>query len=123
MNRYLRFIVHQRIGEESRQSGLFSAAYHLRDRGELLGYERARLDELLTWFRSELTIPPEGTIPDQAIFWYTNVGPFAARMWELAQLLEECGLSTEQLTGGFIGRIVYQDRYQCAAIPPRRGHR
>ncbi len=123
MAAYVRFIVHQRIGSESRQVGLFTAAYHLLEEGELLGHDRERLQELLAWFRAELTVPPEGLIPDRAIFWYRDVGPFSGRMWDLAQLLSDHGFTTELITAKFIGRIVYQDEHQFAALPPARRHR
>ena len=91
---------------------LFSAAYYLRDEGELLQHDRDWLEQLLTWFRSELPIPPAGTIPAQAIFWYGDIGSFSRRMWKLVGLVEKYGFTTEQVTAKFIGRIVYQDRCQ-----------
>jgi hypothetical protein len=123
MARYIRFIVHQRIREESRQLGLFSAAYYLWEEGEMLKYDRLRLRELLDWFRDKLTIPPKGTIPDQAIFWYADVGPFSRRMWELVQFIKDYGFTAEQISAESIGRVVYQDAHQVAAIPPTRVHR
>jgi hypothetical protein len=52
-----------------------------------------------------------------------DVGPFSTRMWELVYLLKENDFSAEQITARFIGRAVYQDKYQFAALPPRRRHR
>ncbi len=123
MARYVRFVVHQKIGDEARRLGLFSAAYHLLDEGELFRHDRVRLVELLGWFKAELPVPPSGEIPSQAIFSYTNLGPFSQRMWELAQLLKEHGFTIELITAGFVGRIVYSDKYQLAALPPTRRHR
>lgn len=123
MGRLVRFVVHQKIASETRQVGLFAAAYFLRDEGDLTSHDRERLDELLAWFRTELTVPPEGVIPVESIFWYRNVGPFSERMWELAHLLDDHGFTTELITGQFVGRIVYQDEHQLAALPPTRRHR
>jgi hypothetical protein len=120
MARFVRYIVHQRIEGEPRQSGLFTAAYYLRDNGELLQSEWDRLQQLLAWFTAELTVPPRGTIPEGAIFWYVDVGPFSERMWELVQILSEHGFTAELITARSIGKVVYQDKHQLAAIPRRR---
>ncbi len=123
MARVVRFVVDQRISHSRRPVGVFTAAYHLRRDGELLRHDHERLSELLAWFEAELTIPPRGAIPPQAIFWYRDVGPFAQRMWDLVQLLREYGYTAELITATFIGRVVYRDAHQYAAIPPRHDHR
>jgi hypothetical protein len=102
--------------------GLFVAAYHLRDVGELPRHDRERLEQLLAWFEAELAIPPRGMIPVRAIFWYANVGPFSQRMWELAQLLDDYDFTAEQITARVIGQVVYRDKHQRAALPSRRRH-
>jgi hypothetical protein len=79
--RFCRFIVHQRIRGESRQVGLFTAAYSLLEEGELHPQDRKRLEQLIAWFEAELTNPPKGVVPAQAVFWYTEVGSFCERMW------------------------------------------
>lgn len=123
MSRYVRYIVLQRVGEERRQVGLFAAAYSLRDDGDLDGHEYQRLDELLAWFRAELLVPPQHLIPDGAVFWYREAGRFSRGMWELAHLLGEHGYTAELVTAAFVGRIVYQDEHQVAALRPSRRHR
>jgi hypothetical protein len=95
----------------------------LREEGNLHPHDRQRLYELLAWFEAELTVPRRGTIPASAVFWYADVGPFSLRMWELVQLLSEYDFTTELITTRFVGRIVYQDTHQVAAVPPRRGNR
>jgi hypothetical protein len=123
MGRYIRFIVHQRIGGESRHLGVFSAAYSLWYGDDLLAADRARLDRILRWFVAELPIPPSHMIPVRAIFWYRDLGRFSGRMWELARFLTNHGFLAEQVTARFVGRIVYQDSYQVAAFPWKRRHR
>jgi hypothetical protein len=123
MSRFIRFVVHQRIEGMPRRAGPFSAAYHLLENVELLPNEYRRLEELLAWFTAELTVPPCDTIPPAAIFWYREVGPYSRRMWELAQDLREYGFTTELITARFIGRIVYKDTFQYAAIPTGRRNR
>ena len=123
MARYVRFIVHQKIKGESRRIGLFSAAFHLRDEMGLFAHDRKRLNDLLTWFEKELPVPRDDAIPDQAMFWYRNVAPFTLRMWELVQLLKNYDFTAEQITARNVGRIVYKDDYQVAALPPRRDQR
>jgi hypothetical protein len=120
MARFVRFIVHQRIKGKPRQSGPFAAAYYLRDKEELLASDRERIDQLLSWFEAELTIPPRRAIPPSAIFWYADVGPFSRRMWELVQLLREYDFTAELITAAFVGKVVYRDKHQLAAVPRRR---
>ena len=123
MGRFIRYIVHQRIRRDSRRLGLFAAAYHVRREGELFTYEFERLNQWLSWFERKLTVPPYGRIPAQALFWYVDAGRFAEGMWELAQVLRESGFTTELITARWVGKVVYRDPHQLAAIPPRRGHR
>ena len=123
MSRYVRFIVNQRVPGHRREVGLFTAAYHLFREGELSQSDYSELEQSLKWFESELTFPPKGIIPDTAIFWYRNVGPFSERMWAMASLLDRYGFTTELVTGGFIGKIVWRDAHQFAAIRPTRQHR
>jgi hypothetical protein len=123
MSRYVRYIVHQRVGEERRQLGLFAAAYNLLNHGDLEGYDHQRLLELLKWFKAELPVPPGHLIPNGAVFWYKQAGRFSQRMWDLAQLLGDYGYTAELVTAAFVGRIVYQDKHQVAAIRPSRRHR
>lgn len=129
MARYVRFIVHQKNSGgsqagKSQHVGLFAAGYALLECGELFPHDRKRLEELLAWFSSKLGVPPSNKISPQAIFWYDDVGPFSGRMWELAYILNDHNYTTELITANFIGRAVYQDEYQVAAIPPRkRNHR
>jgi hypothetical protein len=123
MSRYVRYIVHQRVGEERLQVGLFAAAYKLLDDGDLEGYDHQRLLELLKWFQAELPVPPGHLIPNGAVFWYKQAGRFSQRMWDLAQLLGDYGYTAELVAAAFVGRIVYQDKHQVAAIRPSRRHR
>ena len=123
MARFVRFIVHQRIRGDARRLGLFSAAYYLRNECELPQYDRERLEQLLDWFAAELTVPPKGAIPNKAIFWYKDVGSFSHKMWELVEILRYYGFTPELITAKSIGRVVYQDSHQCAALPSKRAQR
>ena len=123
MSRCVRYVVHQRVGEERRQVGLFAAAYSLRNDGDMAGHDYQRLEELLAWFEAELPTPPRQLIPDGAVFWYWEAGRFSQRMWELARLLGEYGYTAELVTASFVGRIVHQDEYQVAALRPSRCQR
>jgi hypothetical protein len=123
MGRFVRYIVNQKVAGQSREVGLFTAAYQLRDDGDPTGYDHQRLGELLAWFRTELAVPPRHLIPAGAVFWYRDVGRFSQRMWELAHLLGEYGYTAELVTASFVGRVLYQDEHQVAAIPPTRRHR
>jgi hypothetical protein len=118
MARSIRFVVHERVGSDRRQVGLFTAAYHLSHEGLLLAHDQERLQELLGWFVRELPVPPCGTIPPRALFWYVNAGPFARRMWEMAALLKEYRFTAELIKARVLGRVVYRDEHQLAALPP-----
>jgi hypothetical protein len=123
VGRFVRFVVRHRIKGQPKDAGVFAAAYDLRRRAELLDHDRDRLERLLEWFRSALKPPPTGSIPPMAIFWYRNVGPFSERMWELVQLLKEYDIIADQISSGFVGKIVYYDKHQVAAILRRRSSR
>jgi hypothetical protein len=115
--RFIRFIVHHRIKRAPRNSGLFTAAYALHKGEELTPHDQERLEQLLKWFATGLPVPPSGSIPSGAIFWYNDVGPFSQRMWDLVHLLSEYGIISEMIAAGFIGKVVYQNKHQVAAIP------
>ena len=123
MPRFVRFVVRQLIPGESRPTGPFTAAYHLRREGGLDDADRDRLDELLGWFETTLTVPPKGRIPERAVFWFADLGPFSRRIWELARLLNDHGFHVERTTSADVGQVVYRDDHQLAAFPPRRRRR
>src|SRR5262249_45677739 len=123
MPRFVRFVIHQRVPGEPRPVGPFTAAYHLRAGGDLPPTDRDRLKRLLRWFETELRVPLRDAIPPRAVFWYADVGPFWARMWELVQLLDEHGFTAELVTAPTVGRVVYRDAHQLAAFRPRRQRR
>jgi hypothetical protein len=75
---------------------------------------------LPAWFEAELTAPPNGSVPAGAIFWHQDAGPLSERVWELAQVLSEYDFTAEPVTAGFLGRIVYSDQHQIAAVPRKR---
>jgi hypothetical protein len=116
MARSIRFVVNERVCGDVRRVGLFTAAYHVRDEGVLLPHDQDRMEELLDWFGRELPVPPCGTIPQRALFWYVNAGPFARRMWDLAGLLKEYRFTAELITTRILGRVVYRDQHQVAAL-------
>ena len=123
MARFVRFEVLQRVAGESRRVGVFTAAYDLRREGDLFAHDRERLDGLLAWFGRALTVPPRGAIPERALFWFRDAGPFASRAWELSGLLDDYGYAVELVTARSVGRVVYRDEHQLAALPPSRRHR
>jgi hypothetical protein len=119
----MRFVVHQSVGGEPRRVGPFTAAYYLREEVDVLSVDRLRLDRLLRWFEAELTIPPAGTIPMRALFWFVDATPFWDRLWDLAHLLGTYDYTVELITTRSLGQIVYHDRHQVAAVPARRRRR
>jgi hypothetical protein len=58
---YLRFVTPDIDEDSQKELGVFRAAYRLRDRGELYGYEEDHLDAVRTWFNNNLEKPTRFT--------------------------------------------------------------
>ena len=101
--------------------GVFSSAYALIRSGEIDATQEQSLRELLGWFCAYLPIPRDPRIGDHALFWLKDdAEPSARKMWDLVTLLRLCDRDVQMIKSEYPGRIVYEDRYQVAAIP-RRG--
>jgi len=123
MSCYLRIVVDQSAPGHSRQVGLFTAAYHLRDEVELRKHDRVWLYKMLGWFSECLPVPPVSQIPVRAIFWYRQDSPIFKEMWRLAKLLRYYHYSISLVKTFSPGNVVYQDEHQIAAVPRRRNRR
>lgn len=123
---FIRFVVLVRDQDSHRLTGVFHAAYQLRDRGVLDSREDSQCDALLEWFNRNLPIPIRFTrsrrlkAPSKAICWFkAKAGKFINRVQELVTLLERNGVPTEMLRTQRPGFVVYEDQYQVAAVPFR----
>src|SRR4051812_48693867 len=121
---FVRFVVHQKLSKSKHDAGVFVAAEHLREHGELSAEESKRLEDLLEWFRLHLPLPHISQRDVRAIYWYLpSAKQHISKTWELAQLLESHDYHVEMVTAGFVGLITYQDEYQIGAIPHIDRHR
>jgi hypothetical protein len=103
---------------------VFQAGYRLRDAGRLDAPRR--FDTLLEWFNRHLPVPlrfrrPAGRQAHRhAICWFRNEAvEHVGKVRELAALLEQHGVPTRKLRTRRPGYVVYEDRFQVAAVPFR----
>jgi hypothetical protein len=121
---WIRFIVQQKLSKSRHTSGLFMAAQHLQESGELSASDSDDLEELLEWFRLHLPLPPNRQRHTNAIYWYNPTAKQHIRkMWQLARLLEIYGYTVELVTSNYVGLAVYQDEFQVGAILHTDRHR
>ncbi len=119
---YLRFVVLETHEDSHCLMGVFQACYRLRP--EFDGYEEAWLQRTLWWFDDYLAAPDRFSRPGRpscaAICWFRDSATIhIARIRDLTALLEHHGVITLMLRTDRPGYIVYEDRYQVAAIPFR----
>src|SRR5215510_4252825 len=121
---YLRFVVTQ-IDEDSHQpKGLFITSHELIDSGDLSPEEQTQLRDILIWFNKNLPSPhvanSRNSVARRAIFWFkSEAEDCISRIWEMAHLLEYHGYLVEMQKCRKLGNIIYEDKYQVAAIPSK----
>jgi len=124
---YVRFVRPNIAEGLHAREGFFCAAYALRNRTEIDPYTSERLEELLSWFRSNLAIPKAfdrskskgaGRKYTPGLSWFKEDAAAAiARSFELIELLKENGYPIEIIRAERIGFIVYEDHQQVVAEP------
>lgn len=118
----LRFVVPSACQESRRKQGLLTFAHDFRDDGSLEDGAYRELSAQLLWFNEHLRIPSElrehGT--DRALSWFKpHAKKPLERMWSLAWWLEGQGQRFEVLKTQDPGQVLYQDKWQVVAWPPR----
>jgi hypothetical protein len=115
-NAYVR-IVTDDLHPESRQlCGLFRALDVWVADARLPPAQRDKLRRDLAWFRRRLLAPPY-LAPD-AVFWFkSGATTHVHRLWSIVRLLRRSGARPHLLRCSDLGRIVYQDAFQVAAVP------
>jgi hypothetical protein len=123
---FIRFVVPVRHRHSHCLTGVFHAAFDLRDRGLLTGVEGARFERLRQWFNRHLPIPDRFARSRQphahasAICWFKDdAAEHLEWARELAALLARHGVATQVLRTDKPGYVVYEDDYQVAAVPFR----
>jgi hypothetical protein len=123
---FLRFVGPVRDEDSHRLTGVFQAAYRLRDRGSLSSGDEARLASLCRWFGANLPVPSRFSrsrrprARGNAVCWFKrDAADHIGRVWEIGSLLENHGVVVRLLWTNRPGYLVYEDRYQVAAVPFR----
>ena len=121
---FVRFVIGTRDPSSQVETGLFTAAYQLRDEERLPDYDQARLRELLAWFAEHLIIPaPLSEVParerrPRAISWFkAEAKEHVQRAQEVAALLGQYDVTVRMVTTNRPGYVVYEDEHQLVAEP------
>jgi ribosome biogenesis GTPase A len=99
----------------------------LRNSINLDGHTSEQLEELLSWFRSNLTVPAKFSRSKSkslknkstsGLSWFKEDALEAiGRSYELINLLSENGYAIEIIRTGRVGYVVYEDEQQVVAEP------
>jgi len=120
---YLRFVVTQIDKNSNRPKGLFIKAGELLASEKLSPEEQTRLEDILNWFNENLPKPDIANFRKRsyrAIFWFkSEAEDCISRIWEMAHLLEYHGYLIEMQKCRKLGNIIYEDKFQVAAIPSK----
>jgi hypothetical protein len=123
---FVRFVVTRRAEELHSFAGVFGAAYDLCRRARLRADEQHELEDLLAWFKSHLPVPDRFSRSRRrgarcvAICWLKERATrHFEKLRDLTTLLDRHGVVTRRLRTNRPGYLVYEDRYQIAAVPFR----
>lgn len=112
----IRFVITERDSESHQKLGVFQAAYNLLRSEQLGSVEMTELRGLLDWFKENLPSPPKPN--PRAIFWFKSNAEESTKMiWQLVRFLEEQGIFVELIKTERPGYVIYEDKFQVAAIP------
>jgi hypothetical protein len=122
----VRFVVMERDEDSHQLTGVFHAAFRLRDRGILDRAEGSTFERLRLWFNEHLPVPDRFSrsrrsgAHHNAICWFkTDAVEHLGKMRELTELLARHGLIIRRLRTTRPGYVVYEDDFQVAAVPFR----
>jgi hypothetical protein len=123
---YIRFVSLEVHPDSGSSRGLFSAAWKLRDEGDLDELEEAWYEDVVGWFNVNLTAPEENRLSarwselDRVTFWFRDSATvYIQRMRAMQQMLTWHGVPSRVLRANRPGRIVYDDSQQVAVLPFR----
>lgn len=125
---YLRFVQMNVVEGMKVRSGIFSAAYALREARNVDLHTHTQLEELLAWFRQNLAIPSRFTRSSSkgahrrsvtyGLSWYKpSARQHLDKSYELSSLLRQSGYFIEVLKTTRLGYVLYEDEYQIVAEP------
>ena len=123
----VRFVLPRSHPDTGVEEGIFGAAYHLRDNAIAPVYDRDLLEDLLSWFKTNLPIPGRfNRTKSKGYYRKKTAGvswlkPTAlehiAKMHALVVILEKNGHQVYQVTTDRPGYVVFEDDYQVVAEP------
>ena len=125
----LRFALQRPHPDTGVEEGIFAAAYALRDGAYMPPADRKLLEELLSWFSTNLAVPARFNRTSSKGYYRRRTAgvswlkPTAvdhlARMRALAAILEQHGHPVSQITTERPGYVVFEDEHQVVAEPFR----
>jgi hypothetical protein len=123
---FIRLVVPSRDEDCHCLTGVFQAAYRLSDHGRFTDGEQGLFDSLCRWFNVRLPVPARLARSRRphahcnAVCWFKpDAGECIRRVRQLAALLDQHGVATEELRTRRPGYVVYEDAYQVVAVPFR----
>ena len=73
------------------------------------------------WFNRNLSVPRLDADQWRCLFWFRcSAQEMIGRLWEMVSVLEDEGVFVTKVRTRRPGAIVYEDKYQVAAVPPRK---
>ncbi len=123
---YLRFAIDKRDGDSGRGLGVFHAAAHLRDYGDVEEWEAEALWDFRDWFNSHLEKPTRFTASkppfyrkqSKAIAWFKDTATeHIERVRQIVTILERHGVVVQTHRTARVGYVVYEDDFQILAEP------
>jgi len=123
---FIRFVPITEVAESEYHWSLFGAIGHLQDSGDVADDARARLSEIDAWFKGHLPEPyrlSRSSKPhanDNAVCWFkASAHECIGKLREAVSILDEYDITVQMLTTDKPGYIVYEDKFQIAAVPFR----
>ena len=123
---FVRFVGLSRHEDSHCLTGIFYTAWWLRVRGLLSEDDQALCDGILDWFSCHLPFPDRFSRSKRrnacgkAVCWFKDgADRHISKVRELVTLLGRHDVRVEMLWTDRPGYVVYEDRYQVAAVPFR----
>lgn len=121
---FVRFVLHEKDEDSGRRTGIFQGLYDLLESHDLNQDDRARLDELRSWFVQNLAIPDRFSLSSkphrkaQAISWLKESAiEHVTHLRAIVRILEAHGFVVDRIRTQRPGYVVYEDEHQVAAYP------
>ena len=121
---YVRFVIEERDEDSHENKGLFVAMESLVENNELYAWETAQEKAIYQWFTKNLNAPHVQSSTSnyyakpKAISWFKDSAKeHIEKMRQYGQILEAHDYPIKQLVTDRLGKILYEDKFQIAAVP------